>query len=60
MKKKWEVYSADKRMIQEISTKFNVSELVATILINRGITSDEDIKIFLNPTRNDFRDPFKM
>ncbi len=60
MKKKWEVFSTDKQIIEDVSKKFNVSNLVATILINRGITSDEDIKVFLNPTRNDFRDPFKM
>ena len=33
---------------------------MATILVNRGITEEKAIKKFLNPTRNDFYDPFLM
>ena len=34
--------------------------LVAGILVNRGITQEEQIKIFLNPTRKDFYDPYLL
>ncbi len=60
MNKKWEYYVSDDEKINKISNKFNVSKLLAKILINREIESDEQIKVFLNPTRNDFYDPFLM
>lgn len=41
-------------------TKHGVSELLATVLVNREITDDEEIKVFLNPTRSDFHDPYLM
>ncbi len=60
MNKKWEYYNSDEKKIKEISEKFEISELLATVLVNRDITDDEDIKVFLNPTRNDFHDPYLM
>ena len=60
MNKKWEYYEENKEKVKEISQKFNISELLAKILINREIIEDEQIKVFLNPTRNDFYDPFLM
>ena len=60
MKKKWEYYEQDKELVEKISTKYNISELLAKILINRNIIEDKQIEIFLNPTRNDFYDPFLM
>lgn len=60
MNKKWEFYDSDNAKINEISQKFNISELLATVLVNRNIKTDEEIKLFLNPTRNDFHDPYLM
>lgn len=60
MNKKWEYYEVQEEKIEEISKKFNISKLLARILINREIIENEEIKIFLNPTRNDFYDPFLM
>ena len=60
MNKKWEFYNSDLAKIQEISAKFDVSELLATVLVNRNIVDDDEIKLFLNPTRNDFHDPYLM
>ncbi len=60
MKKKWEFYEVDETKIEEISKKHNVSKLLARVLVNRGIIDDEDINVFLNPTRNDFHDPYLM
>lgn len=60
MKKKWEFYEADEAKICEISDKFNISKLLARIIVNRGITKNEDVEVFLNPTREDFYDPFLM
>lgn len=60
MNKKWEFYNSDENKVKEISEKFNISELLATVLLNRKIVNDEDVKLFLNPTRNDFHDPYLM
>ncbi|MBQ6991621.1 MAG: hypothetical protein IJN50_01705 [Clostridia bacterium] len=60
MKKKWEFYDSNINEVERITQEFNVSPLLATILSNRGIIKDEEIKIFLDPTRNDFHDPFLM
>lgn len=60
MKKKWSFYEVEEKQIEEISSKYNISELLARILVNRGITEEQDIKIFLEPTRNDFYDPFLL
>ena len=60
MKKKWSFYEVEESKIHEISNKYNISELLAKILVNRGITNEQDIRIFLDPTRSDFYDPFLL
>ncbi len=60
MLKKWEYYEENKELEEEISNEFNISNLLSNILINRGITKKEDIEVFLNPTRNDFHDPYLL
>lgn len=60
MNKKWEFYNHDDVKIKEISEKHNISELLATVLVNRNIINDEEIKLFLKPTREDFHDPYLM
>ena len=58
MNKKWQIYDIDENKIEEISKKYNINKLLATILVNRNIVNEEDINKFLEPTRNDFHDPF--
>ena len=60
MNKKWEYNEVDENKVLEISKKYGISELLATILVGRNIVEDEKIKVFLNPSRNDFYDPFLM
>lgn len=60
MNKKWEFYEVDENKIKEIASKFNISELLATVLANRGIINEKDVEVFLNPTRNSFYDPYLM
>ena len=60
MKKKWSFYEVEESKIEEISNIYNISELLAKILVNRGITDKQDIRTFLEPTRNDFYDPFLL
>ncbi|MGN1271039.1 MAG: DHH family phosphoesterase [Clostridia bacterium] len=60
MNKKWEFYEENDEKIIDIAKKHNISELLTKILVNRGITEDKKIDTFLNPTRNDFYDPYLM
>ena len=60
MKKKWSFYEVEEARIKEISNKYNITELLARILVNREITEEQEIRIFLDPTRNDFYDPFLL
>ena len=58
MYKKWKYQETDEKVVSDIAKKNNISKLLATVLVNRGITNQRDIEIFLNPTRNDFHDPY--
>ena len=60
MRKKWEYRELDDEKIDSIASKFGVPKLLATVLVSRGIVDDEEIKVFLKPTRNDFHDPYLM
>lgn len=59
MNKKWQYNENDIKRASEISDKFNISMLTAQIIANKNL-SDEKIKIFLEPTRNNFYDPFLL
>ena len=60
MNKKWEYKEVDVEEAKKVAKENNISELLATVLINRDIKTKEDINVFLNPTRNDFHDPYKI
>ncbi len=60
MNKKWEICEYDKVLVEKVMRENNLSELMATLLVNRGISTKEEIEVFLEPTRNDFHDPFLM
>lgn len=59
MNKKWHIYETDNVQVEKISKKYNINKLLSSILINRNI-KEEDIEVFLNPTRQNFHDPFLM
>lgn len=58
MNKKWKIYEVDEKKVEEISSKYNLNKLISTILANRNITTEEEIRLFLSPTRKDFHNPF--
>lgn len=60
MNKKWEVCKENKNDIDKISKENGLSNLISSILASRGIIEKEDVREFLNPTRDDFHDPFLM
>ena len=60
MNKKWECYPIDEEKVEQIAQKYQIGKLLANILINRNIIEERDITTFLEPTRNDFYNPFFM
>ena len=60
MNKKWQIYQIDEEKVNEISEKYSINKLLSTILVNRGITENEQMRKFLSPKRNDFYNPFEM
>ena len=59
MNKKWEAYGYDVAKVQEIAKRFNVSELMAKILLNRGL-DETNIDKFLHPNLENLYDPFQF
>ncbi len=58
MNSKWQVSDIDESIVDLIMEKYSVNRFLATILVNRNIIKDEELNVFLKPTRNDFHDPF--
>ena len=60
MNKKWQVYQVEDEKVEELEKKYSINKLLATILVNRGITEEDKIEKFLKPKRSDFYDPYGM
>lgn len=58
MNKKWQIYQTNEEQIEKLKKEYGLNELLATILSNRNITEEDQIRLFLEPTRNDFYDPY--
>ncbi len=51
-------FNKDAGLVQSTAEKFNLSPRVCELILSRGITSDDDIREFLNPTI--YHDPFLL
>lgn len=60
MNKKWEICKINEENINKICEENNLSQLIGSILASKKIISKDEIREFLNPTRDDFHDPFLM
>lgn len=59
MNKKWDFYEIDNEKANRIAEEYGISKTLATVILNRDI-EEQDIKVFLNPTRDDFHNPLLM
>lgn len=59
MNKKWQYVEGDNDRAKQIEEKFKINPMIAQIIANKKL-EDEKIKIFLEPTRNNFYDPFLL
>ena len=64
MTNKWIVKEINNQKVELLKEKFNLSNLAAKIISNRNILGremqEDDIRKFLNPTRDDFYNPFLL
>ncbi len=58
MKREWEYKLQEEDKVKYIMDKFNVSKLVAKVVINRGIEADEEIEKYLNPDIDKIYNPY--
>lgn len=59
-KKRWKTTEASTEEIDRIVNKHKVHSITASLLINRGITKDDDIVKFLKMDQADFHNPFLL
>lgn len=63
MKKIWKKVEKQKnfdKLEKHIKDKYRFSDLTAKILAEKNFQTDDEIDVFLNPKRRDFRNPFDM
>jgi len=60
MGKRWEIKIADSSLVKDLAKELNVSEIVAHLLVLRGITTFQDSKLFFRPEIEHLHNPFLM
>lgn len=60
MIKKWEYYQTNENDVEEIKKDNNISDLLAKVLINRGLTDKNEINKFLYSKIEDLNNPFLL
>lgn len=60
MNKKWEYIGVDDEKVKDIAFNHNISEIIARVLLNRGICETEEIDKFLHPKLENLHDPFLL
>ena len=60
MDKVWSFSTDEDGKIAALSKDLELSEIIAALLINRGINNLEDAKMFFNPVEDQFHDPFLL
>ncbi|MDD4188508.1 MAG: single-stranded-DNA-specific exonuclease RecJ [Eubacteriales bacterium] len=58
--KKWVQYNIDAQKISELSNAAKIPELLARVLVSRGIDNRDSVVDFLNPSIDKLHDPFLM
>lgn len=56
----WHLRESEEQLVEDIARKHKLSTMMATILVNRNIVRDEEIRRFLEVDKDKFHDPFTM
>jgi len=58
---RWTLQSKpEKEQVQKLQNELQVDEIIATLLVQRGITTYDQAKIFFRPTLDDLHNPYLM
>lgn len=58
---RWNLKSKpDKQLVQQLQNQLQVSEIIAKLLISRGIETFEQARLFFRPSLSDLHDPYLM
>ena len=60
MEKRWHLIDADDRIVASLTEQLHISRLLATVLVNRGITTMKEGAYFLTEAAEDMHDPYQM
>lgn len=60
VRKKWVVYNKSYELTEELKSKFNISEMLARTLINRGLDDIDKVNRFIKADINDLYDSFLL
>ena len=60
MKSEWEVANPNEEWEDFLCKKFDISPLLARLLVNRGVTTVEEVEQFLYPESIKLENPYKM
>ena len=60
MEKRWEIKIADSSLVKDLAKELNVSEIVAYLLVLRGVTTFQAAKLFFRPEIEHLHNPFLM
>jgi len=58
--KRWIYRHHDQNIVEEISEKFKISPLIAGIIVNRNMTTSEEIQAYLKKDISSIHDPYLM
>ncbi|MBI3328153.1 MAG: single-stranded-DNA-specific exonuclease RecJ [Nitrospinae bacterium] len=58
--KRWQVAAGDRRLEEKLAATLQIRPLAARLLVNRGITTIEGARTFLDPSLQRLHDPFQM
>ncbi|HEX7176305.1 MAG TPA: single-stranded-DNA-specific exonuclease RecJ [Pyrinomonadaceae bacterium] len=59
-RKRWEVRADDERAAGELARRLSLSPIVASVLVARGVKSEEEARALLNPSAEQLHDPSLM
>jgi single-stranded-DNA-specific exonuclease len=59
-KRRWRVQQTNHELVEKFVTNLEITPLIASLLINRGLTTVESAKQFLNIDQQTFHDPFLL
>ncbi|MBF0200756.1 MAG: single-stranded-DNA-specific exonuclease RecJ [Desulfamplus sp.] len=60
METRWIINKSDPQAVEKISRILGCPATIATILVNRGVTTPEEAFLFMNPSMTHLKDPFTI